>query len=72
MRNRLPYLLFIAALASPSGWADANKCYSIKDVDMKNDCLAVTKNDKNKCYSIKDKDMKNSCLARIGGQKSKC
>ena len=47
MRNRLPYLLFIAALASPSGWADANKCYSIKDVDMKNDCLAVTKNDKN-------------------------
>ena len=70
--KRITLLVLLTALLPSAGWADSSKCYSIKDSDMKNDCLASTKNDKSKCYSIRDADTKNSCLARVGKEKSKC
>ena len=70
--TRIKLLVLLAALLPAAGWADSSKCYSIKDADMKNECLADVTNNISKCYSIKDSDMKSSCLARVGNQKSKC
>jgi predicted nuclease of predicted toxin-antitoxin system len=52
--------------------AQSSQCYSIKDADLKNECLAITKGNPSQCYSIKGKDLKNSCLARVKDQKSRC
>jgi hypothetical protein len=47
-------------------------CYSIKDNDNKNLCLAKTKNQSGYCYSINDHDSKNSCLAQVKQQRNYC
>lgn len=47
-------------------------CYSIRDNDLKNNCLAMDKNNSSYCYSIKDNDMKNYCLAKIQQSRSYC
>jgi hypothetical protein len=64
--------LGISVLAPAISWADASNCYSIKSPDLKNHCLATTKDEKSRCYAIKDPDMKNSCLAKVGKEKSRC
>ena len=38
-------------------------CYSIREADSKNLCLAQIKNQKSYCYSIQSSDIKNQCLA---------
>ena len=40
-----------------------NYCYSIREPDSKNLCLAQIKNQKSYCYSIQSNDIKNHCLA---------
>ena len=47
----------------PSQKKTDNYCYSIREADSKNICLAQTKNQKNYCYSIQSSDIKNHCLA---------
>ena len=71
MKIRLGVLL-LAMLLPVTASAGSSSCYSIKDSDLKHQCLAITKNSKSRCYSIKDKDLKNSCLAQVGSQKSRC
>lgn len=70
--KRIKLLVLLAALLPAAGWADSSRCYSIKDADKKNDCLASTNSNTSYCYSIKDSDMKSSCLARVGNQQSRC
>jgi len=53
-------------------FAGSASCYSIKNKDKKNLCLAEAKQKKSYCYSIGDRDKKNLCLAVIGKQKSYC
>ncbi len=65
-------ILLLAVSLPLAGWAGPSNCYSIKDSDLKHQCLAITKNSKSRCYSIKNKDLKNSCLAQVGNQKSRC
>ncbi|SDT86655.1 hypothetical protein SAMN05216296_0030 [Pseudomonas pohangensis] len=65
-------LLITALLPSVSQAGNPALCYSIKNQDQKNQCLAVTQNQKALCYSIKDSDMKNACLAQVGGEQSRC
>ena len=65
-------VLAITTLLPALAWADSSRCYSIKNSDLKNHCLATTKHEKSRCYSIKDSDMKNSCLAEVGNQRSRC
>ncbi len=60
------YLVPIVALAN------ASNCYSIRDQDRKNYCLATAKNQKSYCYSIRDQDTKNFCLAQLSNQRSYC
>ena len=71
MKIRLNFLV-VAILAPNISWADTSNCYSIKDSDLKNSCLAVTKNEKSRCYAIKGRDLKNICLAQVGKEKSRC
>ena len=65
-------LVLVATLLPALTLADSSQCYAIKNVDMKNNCLATVNHDKSRCYSIKDRDMKNSCLAQVGNDKSRC
>jgi hypothetical protein len=51
--------------------SEAN-CYSIKDADLKNYCLASSKNSDSYCFSIHVQDTKNQCLAHVRKQKSYC
>lgn len=62
----------LMAMATQSAYGQSSQCYSIKDSDLKKECLAITRNNPSQCYSIKDKDLKNSCLARVKNQKSSC
>lgn len=50
----------------------AANCYSIRDQDLRNQCLATTKGSSSYCYSIRDPDMKNLCMARVRGSRSYC
>jgi hypothetical protein len=63
--NLLTLGLVIASLAH----AD---CYSIKDSDNNNICLAKTKNQSGYCYSVRDGDIKNNCLAEVKQKRSYC
>lgn len=65
-------VLFAAFIPSISVAGNPARCYSISDQDQKNQCLAVTQNQKAFCYSIKNSDLKNSCLAQVGGEKNRC
>lgn len=71
MRKIFAFILL--ALMEPSiSFADSAKCYSIKNSDLKYDCLAKAKNIPSQCYAIKDSNLKNSCLARTKQQKIHC
>jgi len=72
MKELLCMLTLAAALFPGVSQADASRCYAIRDVDIKNNCLATVKHDKSRCYAIKDRDLKSSCLARVGNDKSRC
>jgi hypothetical protein len=72
MKKKLSAVLTALALAPIVSFGASSQCYSIKDSDLKNQCLAETRNEKSRCYSIKNADLKNSCLARVGGNKSQC
>ncbi|MGB4021102.1 MAG: hypothetical protein WBL30_02800 [Limnohabitans sp.] len=40
-------------------------CFSVKDADTKNMCLANVMAQRSYCYSIKTNDMKQQCLAQV-------
>ena len=52
--------------------ASESHCYSIRDNDRKNVCLATAKQQASYCYSVQDADTKNVCLAQVKGQRSNC
>lgn len=58
-------------LFSISNLALAN-CYAILDADLKQYCIAKSKNDTNACYSIREADSTNFCLAEIKRDKNYC
>ena len=41
-----------------------SECYSLKDADQKNACLAEAKADTPYCYRIKAGDRRDACLAQ--------
>lgn len=55
-----------------AAWPNESRCYSIRDADQKNHCLAMAKGQSSYCYSIRDSDFKNVCLAQTKSQKSYC
>jgi len=58
---------------TPQAWADeSSRCFSIRDSDLRNACLASTRGSKSRCYSIKDADRKWLCLAQVIGERSRC
>ena len=66
------WLMTTTAFSYADGATDPSRCYSIKDADLRQSCLAETRNNKGTCYSIKDADRRQLCLAQTTGQKSIC
>ena len=66
------FSLFSVALGCGVAQASETDCYSIKDQDRRNLCLATSKRQVSYCYAIKNADNKNMCLARVGLKKSNC
>lgn len=64
--------LMLAVLTSYSVAANENYCYSIKDHDQKNSCLAQAKEQVSYCYSIQESDAKSYCVAQVGGKRNYC
>lgn len=65
-------LATLLVLPAPAAAQDTSRCYSIRDNDRKNMCLALARRDASTCYSIRDNDDKNLCLAQVRGQRSTC
>ena len=68
----LEVALFLVILECGLVQASETDCYSIKDQDRKNLCLATSKRQVSYCYAIKNADSKNMCLARVDLKKSHC
>jgi hypothetical protein len=62
----------ILLLTTPNVQANDSHCYSIKNSDQRNYCLALAKHQDSYCYSIQESDSKNLCLAQVKNQKSYC
>ena len=72
-KTLMAIFLLAACWNMPQAWADDSvRCYSIRDADWRNACLAETRDSKSRCYSIKDADRKQLCLAQITGERSRC
>lgn len=65
-------LLAVILLGPTQAATDPSRCYAIRDADMRNACLAETRDDKGQCYAIKEYDRRQLCLAQTTGQKSTC
>ena len=65
------FFLYLYSIAT-SNAANDSHCYSIRNFDQKNFCLALVKKQDTYCYSIHEPDSKNLCLAQIKNQKSYC
>ena len=66
------FLLTGLALSPAQGSTDPSRCYAIRDPDLRNACLAETRDSKGQCYAIKDHDRRQLCLAQTTGQNSTC
>jgi hypothetical protein len=55
-----------------SALASESACYSIRDADRKNMCLARARNQESYCYSIRHSDDKHMCLAVVKKRRSDC
>jgi len=62
----------VLLLTTSNAQANDSHCYSIKNSDQKNYCLALAKHQDSYCYSIQESDSKNLCLAQVKNQKSYC
>lgn len=65
-------VLGMMGLAPRTALASESHCYSIRDADRKNVCLAMAKQQASYCYSVRDADDKNLCLAQVKSQRSYC
>lgn len=73
MKTNTKVALAVASLLySAFIFADAGACYSIRDSDQRNYCVAQAKRDPGSCYSIRDADQKNYCLATIRKDSGQC
>jgi len=65
-------IALLLMVGSSLALADATSCYSIKDSDSKNYCLAMSHRQASYCYSIHDGDSKHYCLAQTRSQRTYC
>lgn len=66
------FLLAASAMSPAQAATDPSRCYAIREPDLRNACLAETRDNKGTCYAIKDPDRRQLCLAQTTGQKSTC
>jgi hypothetical protein len=65
------FLIITLFLCSAVQGNESN-CYSIKNTDQKNYCLAISKAQNSFCYSIHESDLKNTCLGQVSNNKNYC
>lgn len=65
-------LVMLAAVSSVEAKPDPNRCYAVKDADLRRDCLARTKKDRNQCLSIRNADQRRACEGATTGDKNRC
>ena len=65
-------ILILNLILACNAGANTSACFSIKDPDRKNVCLAMSKRQNSHCYSVKEPDAKNMCLANVMQQQSHC
>jgi hypothetical protein len=66
------FFICILFMIVTSHAANDSHCYSIKNADQKNFCIALVKKYGSYCYNISESDSKHMCLAQIKNQKSYC
>lgn len=71
-RSAAVMLLSLACTLATPGLANESACYSIRDADRKNMCLAQAKRQDSYCYSIRNADDKHMCLAVVKNRRSDC
>ena len=64
--------LSVAFAIGTPGLAGESSCYSIRDADRKNMCLAQAKRQESYCYAIRNGDDKHLCLAVVKQRRSDC
>lgn len=47
-------------------------CFTIKNKDMRNECLAIKNHNRSYCFAIANEYTKNDCLANADGKNSYC
>jgi hypothetical protein len=81
MEKKMPFrpvragLLLAAACAfaaAAPAIASESACYSIRDSDRRNMCLAQAKRQDSYCHSIRNSDDRHMCLAVIKKRRSDC
>ena len=70
MRHQTALLMIGAAAWMPV--AIGSECFSIKDDDQRNACLASAKNDQSYCLKIPANDLREACLAQLKGETYGC
>lgn len=73
-RTVVTYIFLLAAngLSPVQAANDPSRCYAIREPDLRNACLAETRDSKGQCYAIRDPDRRQLCLAQTTSQKSIC
>ena len=71
MRRLVTIILLLAVVQNSEG-ADAVKCSSTDDSDVRNYCMAMTKQDSAYCEHIHSIDKRNLCMAQTKHEKSYC
>lgn len=66
------FLLAANELPPVQAATDPSRCYAIRGPDLRNACLAETRDNKGTCYAIKDPDRRQLCLAQTTGQRATC
>lgn len=71
-RRAAALALSIAWATGTTALANESACYSIRDADRKNMCLAQAKRQESYCYAIRNADDKHMCLAVVKNRRSDC
>jgi hypothetical protein len=61
-----PLLAILAAIAATTSPASASSCYSVRDYDRRQACLAEERRSPDGCISIRDWDDRERCRKRAG------
>lgn len=57
-------LIIIGLLYALDAKSAASDCYSIRDYDKRQECLAIDRGSESSCYSIREYDQRQICIVK--------